>query len=228
MISSLRNVQNMENKPLISDDNNKIIDTYNKIAEDYYKLRESLILKDEIDYMIIHTPANGVILDAGCGNGRDASIFSKEGKQVVAVDFSQRQIRIANKRLNNNNSVNIILGDLRRIQFPPCGFDGIWCCAVMPHFNDSTIRNIMKKFYTSLKPNGIAIITFKKGDCEKMVVEKEFNGITRYTNFHKEEQIIDFIIDAGFTKYSLSMYNEQERFGMQHRNLDFIIATLTK
>lgn len=221
--------KNMDDKfKIITDDNSIIINTYNQIAKDYFKLRESLILLDEINYLVAHTPENGKILDAGCGNGRDADIFSKANKQVVAVDFSEGQLSIARQRLNSNRSVNIIFDDIRNLNFPDNLFDGIWCCAVLPHFNDVTIQKILIDFHRFIKPNGIAIISFKKGESEKMVNEIEFNGITRYTNFHNESQITNFIKDAGFTLCSITDYNEQNRFGKNHRDIDFFIATVTK
>lgn len=50
-----------------------------------------------------------VILDLGCGNGRDSSYFCREGHTVLSLDTSKEALLLASK--NSNNKIFPILAD---------------------------------------------------------------------------------------------------------------------
>lgn len=74
----------------------------------------------------------------------------------------------------------------------------------------------------------IIIYNFKKGKGEQYVVEKEFDGITRFTTFFSEEDIYEMAEESSFSVIDIYSYNEQERFSICNRNIDFIVAILKK
>lgn len=67
--------------------------------------------------MLISIGANNFkkILDLGCGDGRDAIFFAKNGLRVVAVDFSNTVIKKLEKRAAGKNIKNMVFNQIYRI-----------------------------------------------------------------------------------------------------------------
>ena len=60
------------------------IDSYNQTAEAYAKNVKDIVLNEAIDKFLRLLPKGALILDVGCGSGRDARIFSDKGYKEQA------------------------------------------------------------------------------------------------------------------------------------------------
>ncbi len=209
----------------MADYNTRLIEIYNIIAPKYYSCREDLALLPELDAFMNLVPDGGLILDAGCGNGRDIKIFSDRGYQCVGLDGSKKQLRYAFLR-SYKTDVKFECVDLRTYH-STLKFDGIWCNAVLPHFRNSDIMIVLSMFKRQLRNNGIILATFKEGSGDRMVVEPEFDNCTRYTNFHNKSDIEHFAGQTGLKIIDIHYYNERERFQKHNRDLNFIVATFS-
>lgn len=206
--------------------NKKLIETYNEIADKYYELRENMVLYEEMDFF--NKLINGRnILDAGCGNGRDAVIFSEKGFSVIAIDNTENQLEIARKR-TNSGKIEFLKMDILDLKLSKEYFDGIWCCAVLSHFYYQEFSSILKSFYNILKENGILFFTVKKGIGECYIKENEFAGIERFTSFFEEHIINDLLSENGFKIIKSYVYNEQKKFTSKNRDIDFIVVFCMK
>ncbi len=75
-----------------------------------------------------HIPADGKILDAGCGSGRDAKYFLDQGYDVEAFDSSPALAALATAHIAK--SVDILrFQDLDHER----KYNGIWACASLLH-----------------------------------------------------------------------------------------------
>lgn len=206
---------------------NDIIEVYNKIAERYYKIRENMALKPEIDHFCNLLVDGDCILDAGCGNGRDLVFFKNKGFDVIGIDLSDGQLAIAKKRIEGKG-ITLIKKDIRCLDFPENIFGGIWCCAVLSHYRKNEVIKVLKSFHRMLKDGGISFLVVKKGTEEAYVIEEEFNGITRFTTFYSEEDVIDLALKCDFDIVEMYTFNERERFSEFNRDLDFLVVILKK
>ena len=116
-------------------------------------------------------PANGMILDAGCGSGRDAKAFADAGFKVEAFDASAELVALASKFSGL---------PIRHMRFAEINaqarYGGIWSCASLLHVSAAKLPDIMTKLTVSLKPDGIIYVSFKYGTGER-----ELNG-RRFTD----------------------------------------------
>ena len=80
------------------------------------------------------------ILDAGCGRGRNAEYFIKNGYEIFGVDKNEKSILSLREKINEWNagfdSANFKIEDLINISFPDCYFDFIISSAVL-HFSEN-------------------------------------------------------------------------------------------
>ena len=126
------------------------IDYYNKNASEYYNQTIELGMEDIIEEFIKLIPADGAILDLGCGSGRDSMYFIEEGFDVTAVDGSEALCELAKIEIGQEVH-NIRFEDL---EFDNV-FDGVWACASLLHVKKKDIHDIINKVSRSLVKDGV-------------------------------------------------------------------------
>jgi SAM-dependent methyltransferase len=118
-------------------------------------------------------PLNGLILDAGCGSGRDAKYFLKKGYRVNAFDASLKMAKTATK--NTGIPVqHLYFHQLEEIE----KYDGIWANASLLHVPKNELKLSLAKIYGALKHSGVWFLTFKWGRFEGMKQGRYFTYMT--------------------------------------------------
>ena len=101
-------------------------------------------------------PANGSILEGGCGNGFIVDCLMAAGYQAVGIDYAQQTV----SHLNTIRSdMEIKYGDVRNLPFDGNQFDGYFSGGVIEHFWDG-YEQIRDEMFRVLKPGGYLFITF--------------------------------------------------------------------
>lgn len=92
-----------------------------------------------------------IILDVGCGTGKNADYFSKFGN-VFGLDASQKAIKFCKKR----GLKNILLGSAEKMPFKKNQFDVLLMLDVLEHIDD---KKSLDESFRVLKKTGLIIIT---------------------------------------------------------------------
>lgn len=81
-----------------------------------------------------------VVLDVGCGNGRNAVALATLVQQVIAIDFSTEALALVRERIRESpvaDSIALMRGDVRHgLPFPPDAVDVVVDSYVSCHFLD--------------------------------------------------------------------------------------------
>ncbi len=107
-------------------------------------------------------PVNARILDAGCGSGRDARAFQKQGYQVSAFDASEQLASRASQLLGFTVPVKRF-DEVEEIE----RYDGIWACASLLHVPERQLPEAFARLWRALKPGGLLYCSFKWGQGER-------------------------------------------------------------
>lgn len=100
------------------------------------------------------SPPN-VVLDLGCGNGRNLNSLSSQGFDVYGIEFSYRAIKVAKERYDKSNA---IVGNVIVLPFKNAIFDLILDIGLL-HCTTPELRNIVKEeLYRVIKENGYYLI----------------------------------------------------------------------
>lgn len=102
-----------------------------------------------------------VVLDAGCGSGREIKELSNRGIDCVGIDLSYETVKRA--RLNVNSGYFRVM-DIRNLEYPDNIFDGLLCVAVLHHLFDRDFKKSLLQFRRVTKPDGIIALTIRLGD----------------------------------------------------------------
>ncbi|MCR5738217.1 MAG: class I SAM-dependent methyltransferase [Lachnospiraceae bacterium] len=73
------------------------IDYYEKNANSFVNGTLDVDFTDIQDRFLAHIPEGGLILDFGCGSGRDTKCFIGKGFKVDAIDGSENLCKIASE-----------------------------------------------------------------------------------------------------------------------------------
>lgn len=135
----------------------------------------------------------GLILDIGCGAGRDALLFEQEKYKYIGVDLSEDMLRQA--RIIAPTSIFLSM-NMYNLGFAKHSFDGFWAAASLLHVPKNNIRDILAEIRRVVKSNGIGFISLKYGVEEKMVLES--SGTERFFSFYTLNEFIFILVENGF------------------------------
>lgn len=160
---------------------NKTIHYYNTAAKEFVANTVSVDFEFTQKKFTDKLPKKAVILDFGCGSGRDTKYFISQGYQVDAVDGSIELCRLASE-YTGIEVKHILFNELAQIN----RYDGIWACSSILHLPLDNLTDVMRKMVTALKSNGIIYTSFKYG-----TFAGERNG--RYFTDMTEESFASYI-----------------------------------
>ena len=152
----------------------KTIDYYNNNAADFV----SGTIKADVTYIqdkfLSRLPAGALILDFGCGSGRDTKYFIKEGFRAEAIDGSEELCKIASA--NTGIEVKCMLfGELDE----KSKYDGIWACASVLHLPKDELKDVLSRMVRAVKNKGYIYLSFKYGEYEGFRKGRFFTDFTQ-------------------------------------------------
>lgn len=115
---------------------------------------------------------NALILDAGCGSGRDSKAFMESGYRVVAMDGSKEMCRQASKYLGQEVQCRRFEEiDERNV------YDGIWACASLLHVPYELLPKVIARLIDALVDGGVLYASFKYGEEEREAGGRYFTDL---------------------------------------------------
>ena len=137
---------------------NGTINYYDKNASDYFSKTSQVNLVALYKEFLKYVPAGGLIMDLGCGSGRDVKWFRDHGYDAHGLDASEQLIKIAQDKLN----IPVEVGNIENWVADKT-FDGIWCCASLMHLDDNSIDRFLSNLRYNLRKGGVLFISVKEG-----------------------------------------------------------------
>jgi len=133
---------------------NKKIYEYKRIAD---------IKRVEFIYKTLQTniPANGRVLDVGCGNGVISRFIGQQGYNVTGIDISEETIQQA-RSLTSLPNIQFSVQDAEQLVADNQTFDAIICSEVLEHLHQP--QNLVNTLYKLLKSDGCLIVTVPNGN----------------------------------------------------------------
>lgn len=162
------------------------VDYYNNNSESFIKDTRNIDMKKNYEVFLANVPDRGLILDAGCGSGRDSLIFQKLGYRVDAFDGSSSMVSEAKKL----TGLNIELSTFEDFEFNR-SYNGIWACASLLHVRRANLVSILTRLSEGLISGGVLYSSFKYGNNERLNGERYFNDI----NEHVLKAYVDTVPD---------------------------------
>jgi ubiquinone/menaquinone biosynthesis C-methylase UbiE len=116
-------------------------------------------------------PAAGeLILDAGCGTGRNLKQLLQAGSEPVGIDFSLGMLK-AGRRKHVDSP--IVAANLQEpLPFLAASFDAVLCALIGEHLTDLPL--VLREFHCVLKPGGRLIFSVYHPEMSATGIEANF------------------------------------------------------
>lgn len=106
-----------------------------------------------------------VVLDLGCGGGRDARHFAQSGHQVIGVDPCLPLLKEAESHTPDaaRGRINLMVGAAPKLPLKDRSCSAIWACASLLHLPRSKMPLALAECSRILVPGGVFLTTVKRG-----------------------------------------------------------------
>jgi len=141
-------------------------------AASFYESTVNIDMTALYDEFLPLVKGNGLILDAGCGAGRDSQFFIEQGYTVQAFDASKELASLASKLIKQ--PVQQALFQTFKSQNK---FDGIWACASLLHVPMSELSEVLERLISLLTTQGVFYCSFKLGNEEMIRNGRRFTNL---------------------------------------------------
>lgn len=165
---------------------------YERVAADFWEGTREHDVSQNIEALLgaIAPPPPFVLLDFGCGPGRDLKTFAELGHRVVGLDGVPGFVAMARR----HSGGEIWQQDFLALDLPPEFFHGIFANASLFHVPRRELPRVLRELRAALKPQGVLFASNPRGD------DSEGWQGERYGSWHSEEGWRRFCREAGFAE----------------------------
>jgi SAM-dependent methyltransferase len=166
----------------------------------------------QLDAFLDRLPPASLVLELGCGGGRDAAHMRQRGFVVDATDAVPALVARANQAFDLGARV-MAFHELDA----KAAYAGVWAHASLLHCPRAALPDVLGRIHRALVPGGWHFASFKLGTGEG----RDLLG--RLHNFPSAEWLIAAYEAAGFTIESQHTYAGKASDGTQRDWIDFIV-----
>jgi SAM-dependent methyltransferase len=131
-----------------------------------------------------------VILDLGCGPGRDLAYFRAQGHIAVGLDGSKRFVEMARAA----TGCEVLEQNFLALELSPARFHGVFANASLFHVPSQKLGGVLAAVHRALLPRGVLFCSNPRGNDE------EGFSSGRYGAFHSLETWRAYVTAAGFSE----------------------------
>ena len=160
---------------------------YNDNAEEFIEGTLQADMHELRDRFLERVPEGGMILDFGCGSGRDSKAFLDDGYRVVSLDGSPSLCTNAQQLLGQ-----AVICCKFQDYWATSQYDGIWACASLLHLKEDELQPVIDQLIKSLNQGSPLYMSFKYGDHNGVRNGRWFTDMTE----NRLQQIMQSFPDA--------------------------------
>lgn len=188
---------------------------YDIWSEAYDSTPNPVVAMDSRHTIALLSPQPGeLILDAGCGTGRNFGKLQRAGSSTIGIDFSYGMLSVARRNLADIPAdFPVLLADLERtLPFQSGSFDVVLCALIGEHL--SALQSVLREFHRVLKPGGRLVFSVYHPQMAAAGIEANFErggveyrlGAFHYTVGEHES----FLLEAGFVDTTTTEFTGDE------------------
>ena len=165
---------------------------YDQNAEDFWQGTRGHDVSQNIAALLQHIVGEPphVILDLGCGPGRDLKVFAALGHTAIGLEGSARFAAMARA----HSGCTVWQQDFLKLALPPQHFDGVYANAALFHVPGQELPRVLRELHATLKPGGVLFSSNPHGRNDA-----GWNG-GRYGIYHDLETWRRYLSAAGFNE----------------------------
>jgi len=212
----------------------KSFNAYEKSVVDskYYKTLDAVVF---IDWVKRYLKSGDIVLDVGCGTGRQSIQMARQGIKTVGLDISEEMLLLAKRKIENlglNKCVDLVVGDAIDLPFRANSFNACVFYGTLHHLLDKHIA--IARASEKLIKNGL----FYSLDPHDSPARFIFDFMMKLWKLYEEEtsdnpllskkQLSKWFFDAGIkNKIKYSTYLPPHLFYLLSAGINFKLLKLS-
>ena len=155
-------------------------------------------------------PRDGLIVEAGCGNGNIVRTMANEGFEVEGLDFAPEAVE-ASRRIDPAGRYT--RGDVRALPYGDGTLAGYVSLGVVEHFGADDRATILREAWRCLRPGGVAVVTTPYFSPLRRALSRlgwyrgESAGLPVYQYHFGARELRGMVRDAGFEVVRTDWYD---------------------
>ena len=168
------------------------LEHYNQRAEDFWEGTRDHNVSQNIAALLqyIESEPRFMILDFGCGPGRDLRAFAELGHIAIGLEGAAHFAAMARA----HSGCEVWQQDFLKLNLPDNRFDGVFANAALFHVPSQELPRVLLELHASLKPAGVLFSSNPRGRNEE-----GWNG-GRYGAYHDLDAWRRYVSAAGFVE----------------------------
>lgn len=183
----------MTDHPDPADQKRTVREGYDRLAEAYDRQRSDD--PDFLDELRERVPAGGRILDAGCGAGRPVAETLAADFDLVGLDISREQVRLASERVPGEP---FLQGDMTALPLADEAFDAVAAYHSVIHVPADQHPAVAREFARVLRPAGHLLLTVGASEWEGTNDDWLDSGVEMRWSIPAPEESVSMLEDVGF------------------------------
>lgn len=166
------------------------LDHYNSGAESFWQGTRDHDVSQNVAALLRHLPESGphMVLDFGCGPGRDLVAFRDLGHLAVGLDGAEKFVEMAREY----SGCEVLHQDFLALALPGDRFDGVFANASLFHVPSQELPRVLRELWSCLKPGGALFSSIPHGPG------REGWNRDRYCCYLDLEECRKYMTSAGF------------------------------
>ncbi len=139
------------------------MDYYKENSKEYFSRTFSLDPSSFLAPLAERLSNGAMVLDVGCGSGRDLLWFKNKGFEVIGFERSAGLADLARE----HSGVEVIEGDFETYDFSFISADAIIASGSLVHVQHERLADILQNIVQALEKHGIFYVYLKQGEKTK-------------------------------------------------------------
>lgn len=143
---------------------------------------------------LIEHVGEGLVLEAGCGAGRDIRFLEAAGARVVGVDQSAAMLA----RCRQSVRAPVIQADIRHIPLRDAAVAGCWCVATVVHLPPEDLATAFAELARVIAAGGMLVLGTQRGDTSVIEADPYTGRHLRLMSRFSPDTVVDGLTAHGF------------------------------
>ena len=166
-----------------------------RIADDWYP---NDVLVPTVEDFLSLLPPHPRVLDLGCGPGYESMRLERAGAEVLGVDFSSENIRIARERCPQCRFAEC---DFRQLDDRWGTFDGVFAAASLIHITPAELPDVSRRIASLLIDGGKLLAIVRDGEgIDESWPEVDGRRLRRVLHLYTQEALEGLMVSFRFVR----------------------------
>jgi len=187
---------------------------YEANAERYAAVAAKAPMSSLVASFAEQLPAGSLVLDLGCGSGRDLQGLGSRGLRPIGLDYAESLARLALA----GTGLPVVVADVRQLPVKGGSVDGAWAAACLHHLQRPELLSALREIRRVLRPGAPFFASMKEGMGEG------YDAAGRWFTYVQRPDWEHTLREAGFVAVEVRRDRENQARPGSSEPVDWLVS----